>query len=81
MFNPCSIRDFLLIEKKILTLNDTVERASLVSKTLFASAESSEVLGGLGYNVSKQFELDSALSDAADCDIEEDLGVGHVDGL
>ena len=41
--------------------NDTVERRALVSEALLASAESLEVLGGLGDNVIKEVEVDATL--------------------
>lgn len=58
-------------------LDDSVERASLVAKSLFAGAESSEVLGGLGDNIGEQLEGDSASRGSTNGDIEKDFRVGH----
>jgi hypothetical protein len=59
------------------TLDNTVEAASLVSESLLAGAEGSEVFSSLGDNIGEQLELDSALRNTANGDIEEDLRVGH----
>lgn len=39
--------------------DDTVEGRALVTEALLASAESTEVLGGLGDNVIKEVEVDA----------------------
>lgn len=59
-------------------LNDTVEGASLVSKSLFTSAKGSEVLGSLRDNIGEQLEHDSALGNSTNGNVEENLRVGHV---
>jgi len=66
--------------------DDPVEGAALVveglaraTHTLLTSAESTEVLAGLGGNVRVELEDDAASSVTADGDVEEDAGVGHVD--
>ena len=41
--------------------DDTVEGRSLVAEALLASAESTEVLSGLGDNVIEELEVDPAL--------------------
>lgn len=51
--------------------------ATLVAETLLASAESSEVLGGLGNDITAKLHDDAADRGAADCDVEEDLGKTH----
>lgn len=40
--------------------DDTVEDGVLVAKALLASAEGTEVLGGLGNDIAKEFKLNSA---------------------
>jgi hypothetical protein len=57
--------------------NDAMELAALVSETLLTSAESSEVLGGLGDNVVVEVEVDGAfLSYAAGLERCIVIGVG-----
>ena len=51
---------------------------ALASSSLLTSAQCPEVLGSLGYYISKQLEVDS-LSLAIDIHFEEDLRVGHDD--
>jgi len=45
--------------------DDTVERAALVAKALLAGAEGTEVLGGLGDDVSTELHDDAASLSAA----------------
>ena len=66
--------------------DDTVESGALVVKglagasdTLLTSAESAEVLGGLGAGVGEELEHDAAGGLTSDGDIEENLGVGGDD--
>lgn len=51
--------------------------ATFVAEALLASAESSEVLGGLGHDIAAKLHDDAAGRDAADGDVEEDLGKTH----
>jgi hypothetical protein len=50
--------------------NNTVEGRSLVAKTMLASTELTEVFGGFGDDVVKEFEDDAARRSAVDADIE-----------
>ena len=50
--------------------DDTVERASFVSKPVLPSSEFTEVPGSLGDNIVVQFEGDAASGLATDADIE-----------
>ena len=54
-----------------------VEGLSGLSGSLLTSAESAEVLGSEGDDVSEELEDDAASSLSLDGDIEEDLGVGR----
>ena len=65
--------------------NDAVEGGGLVVQglagaagSLLASAQSAEVLGGLGASISEQLEDNAASGLATDGNIEEHLGVGGV---
>ncbi len=50
--------------------DDTVEARALVSKSMLASGELTEVLGSFGYNVVVELEDDTALVFAVDADVE-----------
>ena len=54
--------------------DDSVEGASLISETLLAGTESSEVLGGLWHHGVEQFEDDSACALASNLYVEENFG-------
>jgi hypothetical protein len=56
--------------------DDTVEARSSISETFFAGAESTEVFGRLGHNISTQFHDDTASSAATDGNIEVNFRVG-----
>jgi hypothetical protein len=57
--------------------DDSVECGGLVSNASLPSAESTEVLGSLWYDISVKLESDAARSSASNRDIEEDLRVLH----
>jgi hypothetical protein len=92
--NKVFVREFVSIDRlstsavmvgEIPTLtheigNDAVKGASSVSKSLFASAQRTEVLGSLGYDIGAQFHDYTASILATDGDIEVNFGVGPVCG-
>jgi len=55
-----------------------VEGLSRSTGSLLASAQGTEVLGGLRDDVSSQLHSDTPSRSATNGDIEEDLGVGHL---
>ena len=59
--------------------NNSVKLASLIAKTLLTSAKGTEVLGGLGDNVSIQLERNATSRSASNVQIEENLRIlaGH----
>jgi len=57
--------------------DNAVEGAALVAESLLASAQSTEVLSRLGYNVASQFHDDAAQRLAISSHIKEDFGFGH----
>ena len=56
--------------------DDTVEAGSLVSESLLAGAQSTEVLGGLGNNIGSQLHGDSSSGLSANGDIKVNLRIG-----
>jgi len=56
-----------------------VERLAGLALALLASAESAEILGGLGDDVGAESHLDAAGGGATDGHVKENDGVGHFD--
>jgi len=61
--------------------NDSVEARPLESKTLFSSAETTEILCGFWYNISSQLHADATQGGTIGGHVEENAGEIGVHGV
>lgn len=57
--------------------NDTMERAVLEAEALFACAQCTEVLSGLGYHIGVELHDDPTEGLTISSDVEKASGIGH----